>query len=149
MDSLITDSSEQRSAVRDPVPGAISTKIDSEEKVCDAGVVRPNDPAPTDSASPRAKRSQERRRKPRKTLPEPPVPAFIMVSPGRYIRAEEPSANVTALGGGDADPTLEAEDSAASPNVPDGDAISDGAEGNEDALADNPSSDAQEEENRD
>src|SRR5262249_13115713 len=47
---------------------------------------------PQDLNSEPNKATQERRRKRRKPLPVPPIPTFIMVSPGRYIRAEEPSS---------------------------------------------------------
>jgi hypothetical protein len=46
---------------------------------------------PLDSAPGPIKEMQERRRRKRRVLPEPPIPTFIMVSPGRYVRAEEPA----------------------------------------------------------
>jgi hypothetical protein len=46
------------------------------------------DPAPEPIA---IKKVEERRRRKRKVPAEPPVPTFIMVSPGRYVRAEEPA----------------------------------------------------------
>jgi hypothetical protein len=37
------------------------------------------------------KKMQQRRRTRRRPLPEPSVPTFVMVKPGRYIRVEEPA----------------------------------------------------------
>jgi hypothetical protein len=48
-----------------------------------------NEVIPLDSAPGPIKEMQERRRRKRRVLPEPPIPTFIMVSPGRYVRAEE------------------------------------------------------------
>src|SRR5262249_42817943 len=53
-----------------------------------AGTIH-NEGIPLDSAPGPIKEMHERRRRKRRVLPEPPVPTFIMVSPGRYVRAEE------------------------------------------------------------
>jgi hypothetical protein len=83
--------------------------------------------APGPAAEPN-ERSQERRRKRRKIVPEPVVPVFIKVGPGRYIRREEPAPSsdatatttttTTAREGSEEDPPREAEDSAASAGIP-------------------------------
>jgi hypothetical protein len=71
-------------------------EVISEDPDVDLTVDRlaPADPShdsviPIDSAPEQIKKIQERRRRRRKPFPEPPVPTFVMVSPGRYIRAEE------------------------------------------------------------
>jgi hypothetical protein len=58
---------------------------------------------PIDSAPEQIKKIQERRRRRRKPFVEPRVPTFVMVSPGRYIRAEESTPSPVA-------PTGEAEE---------------------------------------
>jgi hypothetical protein len=45
---------------------------------------------PPDSAPEPIKKMPERRPRRRIILPEPPVPTFVMVGPGRYIRVEGP-----------------------------------------------------------
>jgi hypothetical protein len=89
---------------------------------------------PVDSAPQPVKKTQERRRKRRKTLPEPPVPTFIMVSPGRYVRAEEPAplCNGTARGGGEEILDLKTEDSDPSPIIAAGESTLDVGEGHPD-----------------
>jgi hypothetical protein len=77
--------------------------------------------SPGPNADP-TERSQERRRKRRKILPEPAVPVFIKVGPGRYIRREEPTPSsdatetATAREGGEENLSRETQDSAASPS---------------------------------
>jgi hypothetical protein len=53
-----------------------------------------------DPASEQIKKMQERRRTRRRAFPEPPVPIFVMVGPGRYVRVEQhaPSSVATTEG---------------------------------------------------
>jgi hypothetical protein len=54
-------------------------------------------------SAPEQIKMQERRRRRRKPFPKTPVPTFVMISPGRYIRAEEPAPSVATTAGADQD----------------------------------------------
>jgi hypothetical protein len=72
---------------RNPViDSSVSTEVRSEP----AGPV-PDASIPPEPVSEPTRGAQERKRRKRKPLPELPVPTFVMVSPGRYVRAEDPS----------------------------------------------------------
>jgi hypothetical protein len=51
---------------------------------------------PLDSAPEPIKKTHERRRRRQRAFPEPPVPTFVMVGPGRFVRAEEPAPSYVA-----------------------------------------------------
>jgi hypothetical protein len=168
-DSADRDSSEHLGAVKGTVSEAISAGAESDPDgvTSDPWVAMPDTAIQMDSAAGPVKRIQDRRRKQRKTLPEPPIPTFIMVSPGRYIRAEEPSpsSNATARRGSEEDLAPETQAPDACCIMPAGEPIPDMAEGHaergfgslvsssgdaegitriDDAPTDGPSSDAQE-----
>jgi hypothetical protein len=69
-----------------------------------------------DSALEPIERTQDRRRRQRKPVPEPCIPVFIKVGPGRYVRAEETSSpsSTTARVEVEADAAPETDDLAAS-----------------------------------
>jgi hypothetical protein len=83
-----------------PVPQPANIGQDSTGGPSDPAGPIHNDVIPPDSGPGPIKKMQERRRRRRKALPEPPVPTFIMVSPGRYIRAEPPAPPLHETAGG-------------------------------------------------
>jgi hypothetical protein len=76
----------EASEVRPVTTGAdpVGDRLDSTEPIHDSVI-------PLDSASEQIKKIQERNRRRRRPFPEPPVPTFVMVGPGRYIRVEQPA----------------------------------------------------------
>jgi hypothetical protein len=74
------------SAPPDAAPGVVSVATDPVGTNSDE-MIRP-DPAPEPIP---IKKTEVRRRRKRRVPPEPPVPTFIMVSPGMYVRAEDPA----------------------------------------------------------
>jgi hypothetical protein len=117
IESADRESSEQPGAVQGtvPVPEA-SIDPDPGGEVAQAGATTSDALVLRDSASEPSEKSQERRRKRRKSLPEPPIPIFIKVSPGRYVRAE-PSSQATPRESGEEDLARETQDSTASLDI--------------------------------
>jgi hypothetical protein len=84
---------------------------DAMRESCDPAGPHPEDAViPMDSAQERTKKLPERLRRRRKPLPVPSVPIFVMVSPGRYVRAQDatPSAATTPQAADDPLPSPEA-----------------------------------------
>ena len=79
-----------------PEVGSENTEADQVGDHSDPAEAIHDSVIPLDSASEQIKKIQERRRRRRRAFPEPPVPTFVMVSPGRYIRAEEPAPSSVA-----------------------------------------------------
>jgi hypothetical protein len=90
-DSVRPEASEVRSASTGE--GPVSDRSDPAEPIHDSLI-------PLDSASEQIKKTLERRRRRKRAFPEPPVPTFVMVSPDRYIRAEEPASSSVATSAG-------------------------------------------------